>query len=208
VPYGPHRASFAPPLPLVAARADNLTEREADAVSSLVGATVEVRVMKGQWWRFGRNRASGNPPVVVDVADTPQPDLEPQADAESVDALAAPLLEPSTVVATSLPDQPVLLNTTSRQPARIGELLPARHGRSLLPYVRLPAVPKRVILAAGVCAGLAGPAVARHVVTRLLVGRPAAVATGAIEITRIIYSGPLTPQAAAAIGKALTAARR
>ncbi len=163
--------------------------------------------MNGRLWRFGRGRGSGNPPVVVDAAEAALPGADP-TNAEHADQPVAPPLESSDLAASSLPDQPVLLNTTGRQPARIGELLPARQGRSPLAFVRLPSVPKRIILAAGVCAGLVGPAVARHLVTRLLFGRPAAVAGSAIEITRIIYNGPLTPQAAAAIGKALTAGRR
>lgn len=111
-------------------------------------------------------------------------------------------------VPTPLPEQPVLLNTPGRSPARVGEVMPARRGRWPLALVRLPAVPRRAILAAGLCAGLAGPAVAKHLATRLLLGRSAGAADGVLEITRIVYTGPLTPRAAAAIGKALVAARR
>jgi hypothetical protein len=161
--------------------------------------------MKALFRRFGRRRASGYPLVVLDALDAP---TQSQTDTAVDDTGSAAASTQHEDVAAALPEQPVLLNTSGQQPARVGELLPARRGRSPLALVRLPAVPKRVILAAGVCAGLAGPAVARHLVSRALFGRSAAVAGGAIEITRIIYNGPLTPQAAAAIGKALTAARR
>lgn len=111
------------------------------------------------------------------------------------------------------PEQPVLLTSSGEsRPVRVGELLPARQRPWPLSIVRLPVVPKRAILAAGVCAGLAAPGLARHLATRLLLGSPASAAPaavgGVLEITRITYNGPLTPRAAAAIGKALTAARR
>lgn len=170
----------------------------------------------GQWWRRGRGqdvRDSSSVSVTAEAtADLTRDDAS--VDAAVVDhdrlALADPILLHAASSQSASPEQPVLLNTGSNRPVRVGELLPARRGRWPLSLVRLPAVPKRAILAAGVCAGLAGPAVARHLLTRTLIGRPAAVAvaTGAIEITRIIYNGPLTPQAAAAIGKALIAARR
>jgi hypothetical protein len=94
------------------------------------------------------------------------------------------------------------------RPVRVGELLPARRSRWPLSVVRLPAVPKRAILAAGVCAGLAAPTLARHLATRMLLGPQAPRGEGILEITRIVYNGPLTPRAAAAISKALIAARR
>ena len=76
---------------------------------------------------------------------------------------------------------------------------------------RLPAVPKRAILAAGVCAGLVAPTVARHLATRLLLG-PGAKSTGGlggtIEITKIVYQGPATVEAVSAILKALMSSRR
>ena len=111
--------------------------------------------------------------------------------------------------ATHLPEQPVLLMPSGdTRPVHVGELLPARRRPWPLAIIRLPAIPKRAILAAGVCAGLAAPTLARHLATRILLGNPAARADGVLEITRIVYTGPLTPRSAAAIGKVLTAGRR
>ena len=153
-------------------------------------------------WQLGRGRAAAGPST------------EPSAGTE---ASASELALPQPIhPATSLPgqpEQPVLLTPggTART-ARIGELLPARRRGWPLSVVRLPAVPKRAILAAGVCVGLVGPQIARHLATRMLLGntRPAARAgvQGVLEITRIVYNGPLTPHVTDAIGKALAAGRR
>jgi hypothetical protein len=107
------------------------------------------------------------------------------------------------------PEQPVLLLPSGdRRPVHVGEVLPARRTSWPRGLVRLPAVPKRAILAAGLCAGLAAPTLAKHLVTRVLLGRPS-VRTGPIlEITRIVYSGPLNAGAASAIEKALAGGRR
>jgi hypothetical protein len=91
---------------------------------------------------------------------------------------------------------------------RVGELLPVQRRRWPLSVVRLPAVPKRAILAAGVMAGLAGPTLVRHLATRALLGGAATKADGVLEITRIVYTGPLNPRATAAIAKAILATRR
>ena len=69
-------------------------------------------------------------------------------------------------------------------------------------------VPKRAILAAGLCAGLAAPALAKHLVTRVLLGRSAGRVGPVLEITRIVYSGPLNAGAVSAIEKALAGGRR
>jgi hypothetical protein len=198
--------------PLAAADEEYLTERDDRAVSSAGGATVEVREMAGrigQWWRLGRGRGVRAVSSVSATVETTAGFRQDHADADAArDEQGTLPLSGSSLLQPASPEQPVLLNTGNNRPVHVGELLPSRRGPWPLALVRLPAVPKRAILAAGVCAGLAGPALARHFVSRALFGRPAAVAGGAIEITRIIYNGPLTPQAAAAIGKALIAARR
>ena len=109
----------------------------------------------------------------------------------------------------AFPEQPVLLMPSgATRPVHVGQLLPARSRPWPLELIRLPAVPKRAILAAGVCAGLAAPTLARHLATRVLLGRPASGPASVIEVTRIVYSGPLNAQTAAAIGKVLATGRR
>lgn len=155
-----------------------------------------------RWWQRGHG-SSG-----ADVVDMTAASVAARSDdlalpqPSAADGDPAPLLE-----------QPVLLSASgAARPVRIGELLPARQRRWPLSVVRLPVVPKRAILAAGVCAGLAAPQIARHLATRMLLGNatPATQAgiQGAIEITRIVYNGPLTPAVTEAIGKALAAGRR
>jgi hypothetical protein len=107
------------------------------------------------------------------------------------------------------PEQPVLLMPSGgTRPVHVGELLPACRQRWPLSLMRLPVIPKRAILAAGVCAGLAAPGLARHLATRMILGRPAGRAEGFLEVTRIVYTGPLTPRAASAIRNVLEAGRR
>ena len=150
-------------------------------------------------WQLGRGRAVAEPSVETAAEVTP-----------SVNELALP----QPVIATpGQPEQPVLLSAGgAARPVHVGELLPARQVRWPLSVLRLPAVPKRAILAAGVCAGLAAPQIARHLATRMLLGNQQVGARssieGVLEITRIVYNGPLTPRAADAISKALTAGRR
>ena len=111
------------------------------------------------------------------------------------------------------PEQPVMLRAAgvSRR-VHVGDVLPpVRPGwpRSL---IRLPSVPKRAILATGVCVGLVAPTVAKHLALRLLLGpggaHMAGPAPGTFEITRIVYHGPLNAEAVSTIYKALTAGRR
>jgi hypothetical protein len=161
-------------------------------------------------WRLRRGRAVA-PEAAMAAAD-PSLDLASDgpsraaADSVGADGLALPAPARS---AEAQPEQPVLLlpNGDAR-PVHVGELLPARRRGWPLPVLRLPAVPKRAILAAGVCAGLAAPTLARHFATRMLLGRSGSRAEGLIEITRIVYTGPLTPKAASAITKVLEAGRR
>lgn len=116
--------------------------------------------------------------------------------------------EPAPVPAR--PEQPVLLTPAGRSiPVVAGELLPATRRSWVGPLARLPVVPKRAILAVGVCAGLAAPALARHLASQILFGgRSQRPGGSVIEVTRIVYSGPLTTGAADAIGKVLTGGRR
>jgi hypothetical protein len=131
-----------------------------------------------------------------------------QAGDTSVDLGQAALPDPERS-GSSPPEQPVLLMPSGgTRPVHVGELLPVRRQPWPLSVLRLPVIPKRAILAAGVCAGLAAPTLARHLATRIIFGRPAARAEGFLEVTRIVYTGPLTPRAATAIGKVLEAGRR
>lgn len=153
-------------------------------------------------WQLRRGQAVARPPVQPSTEfDSPPGDL----------ALPQPTRPTSEL--SGQPEQPVLLTPGGAvRTARVGELLPARRSRWPLSVVRLPAVPKRAILAAGVCAGLAAPQIARHLATRMLLGNSSpttrAGVEGVLEITRIVYNGPLTPHVADAITKALSAGRR
>jgi hypothetical protein len=163
-------------------------------------------------WRRGRSGHAAEP--TADELALPRPAALGQATmATSTAATTAPdgasaVQQPG----APFPEQPVLLSPSgAARPVRIGELLPARQRRWPLAIVRLPVIPKRAILAAGVCAGLAAPQIARHLATRVLLGNPQPAVRGVqgvLEITRIVYNGPLTPHAAEAISKALTAGRR
>ena len=102
----------------------------------------------------------------------------------------------------------LLMPSGDTRPVHVGELLPARRRLWPLELIRLPAIPKRAILAAGLCAGLAAPGLARYAASRILFGPSAARAEGVLEVTRIIYTGPLNPRTAAAIGKVLAGGRR
>lgn len=153
-------------------------------------------------WQLGRGQAAAGPPVEPSAESTP-----PTGDL----ALPQPIRPASEL--SGQPEQPVLLTPAGAvRTARVGELLPACRSRWPLSVVRLPTIPKRAILAAGVCAGLAAPQIARRLATRMLLGNSGpttrAGVEGVLEITRIVYNGPLTPHVADAITKALTAGRR
>ena len=164
--------------------------------------------MQGRLRRLWRARPGVASPSQRSYADR---DSAAGVTAESVssggrDDLALPAPEPALPL---LPEQPVLLMASGdRRPVHVGEVLPARRKSWPLSFVQLPAVPKRAILAAGVCTGLAAPGLARLLAMRLLTGRPVARPEGVLEITRIVYSGPLGAGAVSAIEKALTAGRR
>ena len=133
--------------------------------------------------------------------------------AEAVTAEAAVAFTAPPDVEHGSPEQPVMLRAAGvSRKVHVGDVLPpVRPGwpRSL---IRLPAVPKRAILATGVCVGLVAPTVARHLALRLLLGpggaHMAGPTPGTFEITRIVYHGPLTSEAVSTIYKALTAGRR
>jgi len=149
----------------------------------------------GRLWRLARSKAgAANGPGVWAIRDSAGPSH----------GQAAPTDEQATLP----PEQPVLLLPSGTRAVRVGEVLPPQRRRWPLSVVRLPVVPKRAVLAAGLVAGLAGPTLARHLATRMLLGGAAAKADGVLEITRIVYTGPLTPRATAAIAKAILATRR
>ena len=164
---------------------------------------MQVRI--GRLWRLRRGRA-GTSGSASTPPGSPH-DASSTADGGTIgDGLALP--EPAQHT-TPPPEQPVLLTPSGdTRPVHVGELLPARRQRWPLSVVRLPAIPKRAILAAGVCAGLAAPGIARHLATRMILGRAGGRAEGFLEVTRIVYTGPLTPRAATAIHKVLEAGRR
>jgi hypothetical protein len=156
-------------------------------------------------WRLRRGRAAMGEAAVV-PSDSSRDAASAPPDGATSDGLALP--EPR--CSGSLPpEQPVLLMPSGgTRPVHVGELLPARRAPWPLSVARLPVIPKRAILAAGVFAGLAAPTLARHLAMRIIVGRPTSRVEGVLEVTRIVYTGPLTPRAATAIGKVLEAGRR
>ena len=152
----------------------------------------------GRLWRR-RPAENGLAHDTTAVASKPDDTLPPDAEDGTAEMAAV------------APEQPVLLASVgvSRQ-VHVGDVLPPVRARWPGRLARLPEVPKRAILAAGVCAGLAAPAITRHLAMRLLSGpvggRSGAQAT--LEITRIVFHGPLTAEAISTIQKALTAGRR
>ena len=164
---------------------------------------MQVRI--GRLWRLRRARAGTNGSAGA-PADPPHDAASTPEGGAAGDGLALP--EPAQH-GDAPPEQPVLLMPSGgTRPVHVGELLPARRQRWPLSVVRLPVIPKRAILAAGICAGLAAPGIARHLATRMILGRPAGRADGFLEVTRIVYTGPLTPRAVSAIRNVLEAGRR
>ena len=115
--------------------------------------------MQGQIRRFWRLRggaavsdsSSGGPSTTSGHAASAPPGGAPHDD------LALP--DPERMD-TFPPEQPVLLMPSGgTRPVHVGELLPARQRRWPLLVPRLPIVPKRAILAAGVFAGGIGAGV-------------------------------------------------
>jgi hypothetical protein len=150
----------------------------------------------GRLWRLARGKGvAANGPAIWATSGASRP-----ADAQAIDPAAPQAALP--------PEQPVLLLPSGTRAVRVGEVLPPERRRWPLSVVKLPVVPKRAILAAGLVAGMAGPTIAKHLATRMLLGGTAARADGVLEITRIVYTGPLNPRATAAIAKAILATRR
>jgi hypothetical protein len=158
-------------------------------------------------WRR-RPTENGVAHEVIEVVAVSDGHEQSPADAETDATPADPALAASTADG---PEQPVLLAPAgvSRQ-VHVGDVLPPVRRGWPRQLARLPEVPKRAILAAGLCAGLAAPVVTRHLVTRLLAGNGAAGAgaQATMEITRIVFHGPLTAEAISTIQKALMAGRR
>jgi len=156
----------------------------------------------GRLWR--RQRPVGDlaqdDAAVLDLDEAP-------AEASAAEDAAPPDAEDGS------PEQPVMLRSAgvSRQ-VHVGDVLPPVRPGWPRGLIRLPTIPKRAILATGVCVGLAAPTIAKHLALRMLLGpggaHMAGPAPGTFEITRIVYHGPLTAEAMGAIYKALTAGRR
>jgi hypothetical protein len=175
--------------------------------------------MVGRIWRRGSAAPSGGASVVPGEAARPPMSAadDPTTVPGHVVGNGAPAAD-DVPEGGPLPEQPVPLPALPGvRPARTGVLLPARSARSplALPALPVPRVPKRAILAVGVCAGLAAPAITRQIAGRALAAvlgadrrpaRPSVVGgwEGAtLEIIRITYRGPRQGEAAAMVGRLL-----
>jgi hypothetical protein len=175
--------------------------------------------MIGRIWRRGSATPSGGESVVPGEAARP-----PTSAADDPTTVPGHVVRDGAPAADDvpeggpLPEQPVPLPALPGiRPARAGVLLPARSARSplALPGLPVPRVPKRAILAVGVCAGLAAPAITRQVAGRALAAvlgadrRPATPSdsggwrSATLEIVRITYRSPRQGEAAAMIGRLL-----
>lgn len=167
----------------------------------------------GRWWR---RRPAEDQAASASTLPEPTPDDGSLVDAETL--ATAPIAASSGVdhaAAVVLPEQPVLLPAQSTHaPARIGVVLPATRPGALLKRLPLPSLPKRTVLAVGVCAGLAAPLVGRQLATQALMallgqGRATRPLEGAtVEIIRIHYAGAAAGHAANAVTKILEHVRR
>jgi len=188
--------------------ANLLTERPFETVSSAGRCSAEVGRMQGQIGRLWRLRR-GAPATEAPARGPNDLPLDATRTADVAANLDQPALPDPGWPDAPPPEQPVLLMPSGvTRPVRVGEVLPARRRTWPLSVVRLPVIPKRAILAVGVCAGLAAPTLVRHLATRIIFGQPAAPTGGILEVTRIVYTGPLTPRAATAVSKLLDAGRR
>jgi hypothetical protein len=143
------------------------------------------------------------PDALHDKAGAGTPDQQSQPD---------PRVAPSAADA-SPPEQPfVLVAARSPKRARLGEVLPARRARALLPLPALPRIPKRAVFAVGIAAGLAAPAIARHLLLRSLAGFVAdsprilhspALEAASVEIIRITGLSPHRGRAGELVGTLL-----
>lgn len=154
------------------------------------------------------------------AATIPSSDARQAADTNpALDAVLTPVESPETgqrgtePTVPPAPEQPVPLATIQGgRKVRVGVVLPARRSFGTL-SLPTPRVPKRAILAAGVCAGLAAPAITRHLAARALIAalgpaRSTAMEAATIEIIRVSFTSPKTGQAAAAVSKLLEQIRR
>ena len=167
----------------------------------------------GRWWR---RRPAEDQAASASTGSELTTDDTGLADAEYL--ATAPVIEHSEedrAAEAVLPEQPVLLPAPSTHvPARIGVVLPATRPGALLKRIPLPSVPKRTVLAVGICAGLAAPVVGRQLATQALLSllgpsratRPLEGAT--VEIIRIHYAGAAAGHAANAVAKILEQVRR
>ena len=176
--------------------------------------------MIGRIWRRGSATPRGGESVVPgEAARSPTAAADdPTTVPGHVVRDGAPAAAADVPEGEPLPEQPVPLPALRGvRPARAGVLVPARSARSplALPALPVPRVPKRALLAVGVCAGLAAPAITRQVAGRALAAvlgadrrpaRPSVVGgwEGAtLEIIRITYRSPRQGEAAAMVGRLL-----
>lgn len=165
----------------------------------------------GRLW--GRRNDHGAQHGDAPASPVPESEASPSeaGQTEAGDTSTVPALVVQTGADADAPEQPVLLTPvgTPRQ-VHVGDVLPPARRGWAGGLVRVPTVPKRAILAAGVCAGLVAPTLARHLATRLLIGsggKSVGGPAGTLEITRIVYHGPATAEVVTSIIKSLTAGR-
>jgi hypothetical protein len=164
--------------------------------------------------RFGRSRPRASGTVGVPATPTPDADTFDADDRDPIETSETGALAP-------LPEQPIVLAQgpkTAVKPARTGVVISARRGRSLLPSLPVPRVPKRAIFAVGIFAGLTGPAVARHLATQALTatlgpGKRPTRANGTwesatVEIIRVTSSSNDAGRVSETVGKLLEQIRR
>ena len=167
----------------------------------------------GRWWR--RRPVEDQVPSGSDEADARMADSVMVPVELMAPVSVSPSTEPDRAGEPTLPEQPVLVPTSSPHvPARVGVVLPATRPGALLRMLPLPRVPKRTVFAVGLCAGLAAPVVGRQLATQALLAllgqsraaRPLEGAT--VEIIRIHYAGSAAGHAANAVTKILEQVRR
>jgi hypothetical protein len=155
--------------------------------------------MGGSWMRSRGHAQNAQP----NESTTETPDLRSQPDRPATRSAAD----------ASPPEQPfVLVAGRSPKRARLGEVLPARRTRAHLPLPALPRIPKRAILAVGIAAGLAAPAIARQLLLRSLPGLVAdsprllpsrALEAASVEIIRVTAVSPHPGRAGDLVGTLL-----
>jgi len=172
----------------------------------------------GRWWRRrpDAEREAMCESEAADAAEPPAITIEHEYVADCSDLADAPRDRQ----ATTMPEQPVLIPPpSSRLPSRIGVVLPSTRFGRLPRLLPIPRVPKRTVLAIGVCAGLAAPVVGRQLAIQALLallgqgrvgqGRATRPLEGAtVEIIRVHYAGSAAGHAASAVTKILEQVRR